>query len=344
MIESRSSTQFFHLQPATNGNVSTRRSSLPDHSLSSPTLNCSPAYIKGGFSHRRASSDAAGSSSLACRAVQPTRFLERKGPKPFTQTPMSLEALQTCLTSLTPSTGCTMPEDEVQGLTLLESLHASRLPGLSQDQNHECSSRVSIYREESMMKYWLSRKPHTLAHKSPLQSIDDIKDDGEMCLPLDRMSLALFDFASTPNRPRTPPSNNAPLPAERNGGKSWRLVSCDSLSTLSISLDELLSEDDVATPSRMSLHDNNSAPSKNSAYPLIQDHTVRKTYASKPARSFASRSPWHGENPKYRSRLWDHLLAIKFVGGILVKLRALIRKRGELTKRNRMKGEKCQFR
>ncbi|KAH9821835.1 hypothetical protein DFH28DRAFT_950767 [Melampsora americana] len=341
MMESRSSTQFVHLQPATNGNTSIRRGSLPDRNLSSTTLNCSQTYFKGVSSHRRASSDAAGSTSLSCRAVLPALFLERKGPKPFIQTPMSPKALPICFTPLPPSIDRKIPEDKVHDPMFLELSHASRLCGVSRDQNCEGSSR-SIYREESMIKNWLSRNPPGVAQSFSLQSIDDIKDDGEMCLPLDRMSLALFNFASTPNRSRISPSGKAALLSERND-ENCRVVSRDSLSTLSISLDELLVEDEEVIPSKTNLHENNSPSSKSSTNPLMQDHGLHMNYASKPP-FFASSNPGCGENPKSRSRLRDHVLAMNFFGGIVVKLRALIRKRRKMTKKNRLKEKKRQFR
>lgn len=190
--------------------------------------------------------------SPACRVIQPSLCLRRKGPKPFGEGASTLFSSQTSLRSTSSPIGrlASGSELELPKPTAHDFVHRSQVPDTRTHVHERPKVPSSIYRDEKMIKSWLCH------HRIQMTSIFDLgltvteeRTSRDILCPLTRSSLMLFDFASAPGPPRSPPHVSPRIPHQElcphDQPETSPSEGVSVPSTPSISLDDLsLSEDE----------------------------------------------------------------------------------------------------
>ncbi|KAG0143825.1 hypothetical protein CROQUDRAFT_95769 [Cronartium quercuum f. sp. fusiforme G11] len=290
------SSQVFHLLPATNRIAPARRASAPDQTLASIHTSRSPRVIP-----RRTASDAAVLPYSACRVIQPSLYLPRKGLKPFDQK-KSTPPFTPDTSLRSPFSGVhslnVIPKTRVQASERLEESHLSQPRRYEDHQEERFRTNTSIYQNEGMVRSWVC--DNNQAVESILQAIDS-EIESNLSFSVDRMSLALFNFGSSPSRPRIAPNKDLELTR-----RHLTPIPSEPLSTPSVTLDEITSLNNEEYGRNHQSQDSEAIVPLKPSVSGTSKHVFQHGTTSKPCTSSIIRAQELRQKREYqRPRLWD---------------------------------------
>lgn len=151
-----------------------------------------------------------------------------------------------------------------------------------------------------MIENWLAHKPHGLT--PALISGDGVNSH----LPLDRMSLALFNFGTTLDNSRIEASREAKLPWQKIDQQKSMPIPNEAPSTPSISLNDLdINTDDERTYPNHELKEQDLIGLLKTSVSRIPDHEFQEESITEPRASFDVPAQQLAQKKRFHSRLWE---------------------------------------